>query len=172
MSDNLQHRLVSLEIAIRAGAAGPDVLPLAQQFYAYITDNDAAPNEKPKTRRSKTDTAPADGAAFEPSSPNASKLEPADEPKQEEAPAAAETVVEQPAGEQAAGPTRDDAMTAAVKFSTLKPAQGGGEQALADVLQSFKVERFSLLPADQYGAFIKAMDDREEKAKSGNSLLG
>lgn len=150
------------------------ILEMAAQFRTTPAGSDAAPNEetKPKTRRSKPDTASADGAASEPSTPNASKLEPADEPKQEEAPAAAETVVEQPAGEQAAGPTRDDAMTAAVKFSTLKPAQGGGEQALADVLQSFKVERFSLLPADQYGAFIKAMDDREEKAKSGNSLLG
>lgn len=156
------------KIEITASTAielGEKITELMTQFGSIVP---AAGNEKPTTRKranAKTDGASDGGAASEHSSPNATTLEPADANENTGGPIAADENNDPlPAAE---GPSRDDALTAATKFSQLPAAQGGGSDALADVLKHFNVERFSTLTEGQYGEFIAEMDRR----KAGASAL-
>lgn len=122
---------------------------------------------KGRGRESKADSAPADGAASEPSSPNTSVLEPADEGNAgaSSATTSENSPVESPATaspSEPAGPTRDDALTAATKFS-----QEHGVEKLEKALEAVGAKKFSDIPAYKYGAFIAEM---EKAGKSASAL--
>lgn len=176
---------------------GEKIAALNAQFGGGVEISGSAapvtPNDKPKPRRSKTDSAPADGAASEPSSPNASKLEPADEgnvgvsagtnaasdtagtsPDAGSTSSTSTTATTAASPSESAGPTRDDALAEATKFSQLSAAQGGGADALEAVLRQFgaldgETPRFSKLTEAQYGDFIAEMKKRKQGASSALS---
>lgn len=168
-----------LEIAadvITSHMSAPDtaaVLPLAQDFYAWLNGDAAAPtgNEKPATRGRKSNaaSAPADTAASEPSSPSDAKPPlVADEGNPQTATQNADTA-QTPVGSTAT-PISDPAPTANTaiaeptqeqKDALLKEAtefsQKHGHDALLGALKAVGAERFSAIPFAKYGDFRSAM---------------
>jgi len=156
------------------------ILAVAENYRAIPaggTISDTAPaDDKPKRTRAKAE--PTGDAA-----PAASKLEPADEgnaganagtsaasdtvgTSQDDgstsststtATSAASLSDEKPA----AGPTRDDAMSVAVKFS-----QKHGTDALEKALEKVGAKKFSDVGADKYQAFIDEMNGVDKAASA------
>lgn len=166
----------ALDYAIRAGAQGADVLPLARQFAAFLAGDASWGNEEaPKAtrgRKSKDASAQDDGAASASSSPNTSNLEPADAGNVDgptgtpgagttEATTAGTSTSTASAASEPAGPTRDDALTAATKFS-----QTHGVEKLEAALEAVGAKKFSEIPADKYAAFIAEMDKAGKSASA------
>lgn len=142
------------------------ILAVAENYRTILAGGDAAPAEdKPKRTRAKAE--PAAAAA---ETPAASKLEPADEGNGSASSATtSESSTDSPASaspaatdEKPAGPTRDDALTAATKFS-----QTHGVEKLEAALEAVGAKKFSEVPADKYAAFIAEMD----KASAASSAL-
>lgn len=141
-----------------------------------VDDEGNAVQPKKRTRKLKDDSAPADGAASEPSSPNASQLEPADEGNggasegTEKASdgsanagtgAAQENVSAGTTATNTASPSRDDVLTAATKFS-----QAHGPAALMAALKEVGAAKFSDIPAEKYQAFLDAMAKHDNAASA------
>jgi len=151
------------------------ILAVAENYRTIPAGSDAAPAEdKPKRTRAKAEPA-ADAA------PATNKPEPADEGNagaSADTNAASDTVgTSQDDGStsststtatnaaspsEPAGPTRDDALTAATKFS-----QTHGVEKLEAALEAVGAKKFSEVPADKYAAFIAEMD----KASAASSAL-
>lgn len=153
------------------------ILAVAENYRTIPAGNDAAPaDDKPKRTRAKAEPAAATDAA-----PAANKLEPADEgnaaanagtsaasdtagTSQDDGSTSSTSTTATSAASpsEPAGPTRDDALTAATKFS-----QTHGVEKLEAALEAVGAKKFSEVPVDKYAAFIAEMD----KASAASSAL-
>jgi len=158
--------LKTLALSTAAGLTVADeVLPLAQDFYAWLTAEATAGDAPKATRKratTKTDGASESGAASESTTPSESRpplvADDVDQARADQRTEEANTVV---AVAEPAEPTQED------KDALLKEAtefsQKHGHDALLAALKAVGAERFSAIAFDKYPAF------RAEMAKTAGS---
>jgi len=159
--------LKTLALSTAAGLTVADeVLPLAQDFYAWLTAEVTAGDAPKGTRKraaTKTDGASESGAASESTTPNGSRpplvADDVDQARADQRTEEANTVVA------AAEPTqadKDALLKEATEFS-----QNHGHDALLAALNAVGAERFSAIAFDRWPEFRAAM----AKTAAGASAL-